>query len=112
MMTGSSSHSPWNRSRISKYLLLLAATALPHSISAQATTESTGPFGTLIIRNATIIDGTGGPARGPIDIVIRKNVIEKLLPGDPIGRERLGTPPSESANAHVIDARGCTSFPA
>jgi hypothetical protein len=68
MMTGSPSRSPWNRSRISRYFLLLAATVLPHSISGQATPKPTGPFDTLIIRNATIIDGTGGPARGPIDI--------------------------------------------
>jgi imidazolonepropionase-like amidohydrolase len=111
MMTGSPLHSLWNRFRISSYLVLLAATVLPRSISAQVTPESTGPFDTLIIRNATIIDGTGGPARGPIDIVVKKNVIEKLLPGDPIGRERLGVPTSESANAHVIDAKGMYVIP-
>src|ERR1700742_1079872 len=105
MMTGSPPHRLWSRFRISSYFLLLAATVLPHSVSAQATPESIGPFDTLIIRNATIIDGTGGPARGPIDIIIKKNVIEKLLPGDPIGRERLGAPASESAGAHVIDAK-------
>ena len=34
-----------------------------------------GPFKKLIIRGATLIDGTGGMPRGPVDIVIEKNRI-------------------------------------
>ena len=36
--------------------------------------EGTGPFAKLIIRGATLIDGTGGPPRGPVDID-RKSVV-------------------------------------
>jgi hypothetical protein len=32
--------------------------------------EGEGPFERLVIRGATLIDGTGGPPRGPVDIVI------------------------------------------
>ena len=32
--------------------------------------EGEGPFKRLIIRGATVIDGAGGPPRGPVDIVI------------------------------------------
>ncbi len=99
------------RLRILRYLLLLMTPVLPHTAFAQLGPEASGPFDTLIIRNATIIDGTGGPARGPVDIVIRKNIIEKLLPADPIGRERLGAAESETANAHVIDAKGMYVIP-
>lgn len=76
------------------------------AMQAQAKPESEGPFDTLILRNATIIDGTGAPAKGPIDIVIKNNIIEQLLPGDPIGRARTGSPSATAANAHIIDAKG------
>ena len=37
--------------------------------------EGEGPFERLLIRNATVIDGTGAPAGGPMDIVIEGNRI-------------------------------------
>ena len=37
--------------------------------------EGEGPFERLIIRGATLIDGSGAPARGPVDIVIEGNRI-------------------------------------
>jgi imidazolonepropionase-like amidohydrolase len=40
--------------------------------------EGDGPFERLIIRGATIIDGTGAPPRGPYDIVIEGNRIVQL----------------------------------
>ena len=51
-------------------------------------TEGRGPFGRLILRGATLIDGTGAPARGPVDIVVENNRIVKIrsvgYPGVPI----------------------------
>ncbi|MCZ6756891.1 MAG: hypothetical protein O7C39_01285, partial [Bacteroidetes bacterium] len=32
--------------------------------------EGEGPFERLIIRGVTVIDGTGAPPRGPVDLVI------------------------------------------
>src|SRR5262245_18336164 len=40
--------------------------------------EGEGPFKRLILRGATLIDGTGAPPIGPVDIVIEKNRIAKI----------------------------------
>ena len=45
---------------------------------APARREGEGPFAKLIIRGATLIDGTGGPPRGPVDIVIEGNRITDI----------------------------------
>jgi len=42
---------------------------------ARTADESVGPFRKLVIRGATLIDGTGAPPRGPVDIVIEGNRI-------------------------------------
>ncbi len=51
-----------------------------------------GPYERLIIRGANVIDGTGAPAAGPIDIVIEGNRITQVrgvgYPGVPIDEER------------------------
>ena len=50
--------------------------------------EGEGPFPHLILRGATLIDGTGAPPVGPVDIVIEKNRITKIVnvgfPGVPL----------------------------
>ena len=38
--------------------------------------EGRGPFKTLAIRGAILIDGTGAPPQGPVDIVIENNRIK------------------------------------
>ncbi len=40
--------------------------------------EGEGPFERLIIRGAIVIDGTGAPPRGPVDIVIEGNRIAEV----------------------------------
>ncbi|HEX3581236.1 MAG TPA: amidohydrolase, partial [Thermoanaerobaculia bacterium] len=40
--------------------------------------EGDGPFDRLILRGATLIDGTGAPPIGPVDIVIEKNHIKEI----------------------------------
>lgn len=42
------------------------------------TGEGEGPFDRLVIRGATIIDGTGAPPQGPVDIVIENNRIREI----------------------------------
>ena len=50
--------------------------------------EGEGPFPHLILRGAILIDGTGAPAVGPVDIVIEKDRIAKIVnvgfPGVPL----------------------------
>jgi hypothetical protein len=40
--------------------------------------EGEGPFDRFVIRGATIIDGTGAPPQGPVDIVIENNRIREI----------------------------------
>ena len=40
--------------------------------------EGAGPFRKMVIRNATIIDGTGAPPRGRFDIVVEGNKISSI----------------------------------
>jgi imidazolonepropionase-like amidohydrolase len=42
--------------------------------------EGLGPFRKMVIRGVTLIDGTGAPPRGPVDIVVENNVIADILP--------------------------------
>ena len=55
--------------------------------------EGAGPFRKMVIRGVTLIDGSGAPPRGPVDIVIENNVITDIrnagTPGLPMkdGRE-------------------------
>src|SRR5215813_6934585 len=54
--------------------------------------EGEGPWPHLILRGVTVIDGTGAPPYGPVDIVIEKNRIVKVQgvgnPGLPIDPEK------------------------
>ena len=42
--------------------------------------EGEGPFTRLILRGVTLVDGTGSPPLGPVDIVIEKNRIAEIVP--------------------------------
>ena len=58
--------------------------------------EGKGPFKTLVIRGAILIDGTGGPPRGPVDIVIENNRIRSVRPaGTPGLPLRPNRPPEK-----------------
>lgn len=40
--------------------------------------EGQGPYARMVIRGITMIDGTGAPARGPVDIVVEGNRIAEI----------------------------------
>lgn len=40
--------------------------------------EGFGPYKSMVIRNAMLIDGTGGPPRGPVDIYVEQNRIRSV----------------------------------
>jgi len=69
--------------------------------------EGEGPFGRLILRGVTLIDGTGAPARGPVDIVIENNRIRRIqnvgAPGVPIDPKRR---PEAGPEDKVLDLEG------
>jgi imidazolonepropionase-like amidohydrolase len=66
--------------------------------------EGEGPFQTLILQNVIVIDGTGSPPIGPMDITIQQNRITRVASaGTP------GLPPQQRqvpAGARVMDLRG------
>ncbi|MCH7677143.1 amidohydrolase family protein [candidate division KSB1 bacterium] len=66
--------------------------------------EGEGPFKRLIIRGAIVIDGTGAPPRGPMDIVIEGNRIEEVKsvgsPGVPIKEKKRPKDATKEIDAH------------
>ncbi len=69
--------------------------------------EGSGPFEQMIIRGATLINGTGSPPIGPVDIVIEQNRIVDIrvvgYPGVPIPENKR---PKATEDSHIIDASG------
>ncbi len=62
---------------------ILAAIFLPFCLCAQIpkapeVKDGTGPYTQLIIRGVTLINGTGAPPLGPVDIVIEQNRIVQI----------------------------------
>jgi imidazolonepropionase-like amidohydrolase len=43
--------------------------------------EGIGPFNKLVIKGCILIDGTGAPPRGPINILVEQNRIERIFSG-------------------------------
>lgn len=68
-----------------------------------------GPYNRLVIRNAMVIPGHGGPPVGPYDIVIEGNTITQMIPFDPVSaeRERRERPTGD----RVIEANGMYVMP-
>lgn len=74
--------------------------------------EGEGPFDQLIIRGATLVNGTGAPPTGPVDIVIEQDRIIEIqtvgYPGVPVNESRR---PKAKAGAKIIDATGMYLLP-
>jgi imidazolonepropionase-like amidohydrolase len=72
--------------------------------------EGRGPFKTLVIRGVTLIDGTGAPPQGPMDIVVSGNRITAIrsagTPGLPMRANRGPQNPD-----HEIDGTGMYVMP-
>lgn len=67
-------------------LAAAAAAVLTASVAAQQMQptpprqagEGEGPFERLVIRGVTVIDGTGAPPRGPMDVVVAQGAIQEV----------------------------------
>ena len=74
--------------------------------------EGEGPWSQLILRGAILIDGTGAPAIGPVDIVIEQNRILSIhtvgYPGVPIKSENR---PKLKSGGKEIDCAGMYILP-
>jgi Amidohydrolase family len=69
-----------------------------------------GPYKSLVIRNAMVIPGHGGPPAGPYDILIEGNTITQMIPFDPVAAERAGARPRVSGD-RIIEANGMYVMP-
>ena len=96
---------------------ILALSLLLQTVNAQITpapdrNEGGGPFTQLIIRGVTLINGTGSPAVGPVDIVVENNRIVNIVivanEGMPIKAERR---PVLAKNGKEVDANGMFAMP-
>jgi hypothetical protein len=80
--------------------------------SAPPRAEGEGPYPQLILRGATLIDGTGAPPIGPVDIIIEKNRIVRIAgvgnPGVPIDLENR---PKLAEGGREIDVSGLYVLP-
>ena len=64
--------------------LALAAPALSQGMEAvpdRPAGEGEGPYTTLLIKGATMIDGSGAPPEGPVDILVEGNRISRIARG-------------------------------
>ena len=98
-------------------ILVLSGLFLVQAVCAQVVksperAEGEGPYDQMIIRGATLINGTGAPPIGPVDIVIEKNRITQIKvvgqPGVPIKDDNR---PAASADSYQLDAHGMYVLP-
>lgn len=77
---------------------------------ARKSGEGLGPFRKMVIRGVTLIDGSGAPPRGPVDIVIENNVIADILPAGTPGLTMVqGRTPRDAD--YELDATGMYMMP-
>lgn len=98
--------------------LMVWAVVLSLAAVAQQNPEKSGPFNSLLIQNVTVIDGSGAPAYGPVDIYVKGNTIDKIVPTDAISRGRgvgpqmgMGTESNGPKPDRVIDGAGMYVIP-
>lgn len=103
--------------KINTLFLILISLLVPTVITAQVKhapdrTEGDGPFPQLIIRGVTLIDGTGSPPIGPVDIVIEGNrIVDIEVVGYPGVTPEEDSRPKLKANGHELDAAGMYVLP-
>ena len=65
------------------------ALLVPFTLAAQTKGVTSGQKPSrLVIRSATMVDGNGTPARGPVDIVIENGIIADVVTLDPVALRR------------------------
>ncbi|MFN1833629.1 amidohydrolase family protein [Balneola sp. MJW-20] len=101
--------------RVLSFLFLLflsGSTAFSQMSDAPDRSEGEGPYDRLIIRGVNMIDGTGSPMRGPVDIVVEGNRITDIrdvgYPGLPIMENSR---PEAGPNDQELDAEGMYLLP-
>jgi len=84
-----------------------APPAPPKVLPAPPRHEGEGPYSQLILRNVTVINGTGAPAFGPADVVIENNrIVQVMSVGAPGGAKEDPRRPKLAAGGREMDLRG------
>lgn len=98
--------------KILLFALFIANTALAQVKNAPKRAEGDGPYNKLIIRGVTLVNSTGAPPIGPIDIVVEKNKIKEIkqvgYPGVPIDESKR---PKAGPSDRVLDCTGMYLMP-
>ena len=80
-----------------------ATAGQPPIVPARQRDRGVGPFKRLVLRGATVIDGTGAPPIGPTDIVVENNRITLLKK---VAGNLANAANRPAAGDHEIDCRG------
>jgi len=105
-----------------EYIRFLEASGLRAATDAPLDQDGAGPFPRLVVRGATLIDGTGAPPVGPVDIVIENDRITRIVsvgyPNVPIRDNRRPEPGDHEIDAHgmyvlpgLVNAHAHVAFP-
>lgn len=94
-------------------LLVMAVMASAAQITkAPERKEGMGPYTQLIIRGVTLINGTGAPPMGPVDIVIEQNRIVQIRTlGNPDSKIDPARRPQLKAGGKEINCEGMYAMP-
>jgi imidazolonepropionase-like amidohydrolase len=109
-MTKTSSRAQWTLGGLLTVLLSVSVAGQQMLPSANRRAgEGDGPHDRLVIRGVTIIDGTGAPPRGPMDIVVEQDRIREVtsvgFPKVPInerGRPAKGTRELDGSGMYLM----------
>lgn len=95
-----------------RFIILFTAWAFTSASIMSQTSFQEGPFDQLIIRGVTLIDGTGAPPIGPVDIVIEQNRIKNIeVVGYPKIEIKSDSRPQLRQGGKEIDAHGMYVLP-
>ncbi len=93
-------------------LCSLSITVLAQIQKAPERKEGDGQYSQLIIRGVTLINGTGAPAYGPVDIVIEKNRIVQIASlGNPAGKINPARRPVLKEGGKELNCEGMYAMP-
>lgn len=93
-------------------LCSLSISVLAQIQKAPERKEGDGQYSQLIIRGVTLINGTGAPAYGPVDIVIEKNRIVQIASlGNPAGKINPARRPILKEGGKELNCEGMYAMP-
>ncbi len=96
-----------SRFTMSRLALMLWTVILMTGV-VHAVDRGEGPYHRLVIRGVTVIDGTGAPPYGPVDIVIERDRISRIIPFDPVSG---GDTSKRPTGDRIIEAEGAYVIP-